>query len=60
MKLIVKCAGCGKIMRIEEDDRQDEGEVISHSICPSCKANILEDTDIVKEKVVDVLNRICV
>ena len=50
MKLIVKCAGCGKIMRIEEDDKQDEGEVISHSICPSCKAKILEYTDIVKEK----------
>lgn len=45
MKFIIKCAWCGRIVSVKESDETDKGEVISHSICHSCKAKLSEETD---------------
>jgi len=45
MKFIIKCAWCGKIIGEKEIGEESQKPVITHSICPLCKAKVLEETE---------------
>jgi len=43
MRFIIKCAWCSKDMGEKVIGEESEEVVITHSICPECKARIEED-----------------
>ena len=45
MKFIIQCAWCGTIMGEKEVGEESQETAITHSICPLCKAKVLEKTE---------------
>jgi len=45
MKFIIQCAWCEKIMGEKEVGEDNQETAITHSICPLCKAKVLEETE---------------
>ena len=44
MRIIVKCAWCGITMKVKESEGE-QAELISHSICASCKKKVSEEIE---------------
>lgn len=51
MRFFIVCAWCNKLVRIEENEAGGGNRhTVSHAICESCKARILEEVYELTEK----------